>query len=94
MLGPFVAMVSANHTFVNGSARFGPPSPGPIRIGAGSWIAAHASVMAGVTVGRSCLVAAGAVVTRSIPDHAIVGGVPARLIGTTSQSVQVRGLEA
>ncbi len=83
MTGPFVAMVSSNHTFVDGSARFGPPSPARIVIGAGTWIAARVTITAGVRVGHSCLLAAGAVVCKDVPDGMCVGGVPAKLIGPT-----------
>lgn len=85
MLGPYVCIVSSNHTFADGSARFGPGDPGMIVVGQGTWIASHATVMAGVTIGRSCLVAAGAVVTRDVPDEAIMGGVPAKVIGSTAE---------
>lgn len=50
----------------------------PVRIGKASWIGSAAVVMA--DVGRDSVVAAGAVVTRAIPDATIAGGVPARVL--------------
>src|SRR5580658_5594718 len=47
----------------------------------GASIGTHATLMGGITVGRSALVGAGAVVTSDVPDYAIVAGVPARWIG-------------
>lgn len=55
-----------------------PATKTAVRIGAGSWIGSAAIVMA--DVGRDCVIAAGAVVSRPIPDRTIAGGVPARVL--------------
>ena len=44
-------------------------------------IGSNATILGGITVGESALVGAGAVVTKDVPDYAIVAGVPARVIG-------------
>jgi len=49
-------------------------------------IGSNATIIAGVTVGVEALVGAGAVVTRDVPDHAIVAGVPARIIGDVREA--------
>lgn len=50
---------------------------GPVVLKSGCWIGIGAVVLPGVTVGRNAVVAANAVVTRDVPDYAVVGGVPA-----------------
>jgi acetyltransferase-like isoleucine patch superfamily enzyme len=47
----------------------------------GATIGANATIICGVTPGRYCLVGAGAVIPRDVPDHALVVGNPARQIG-------------
>lgn len=53
-----------------------------IEIGSDVFIGAGATLMPGVRIGDRCVIAAGSVVTRSVPDGSVVGGNPARLIGT------------
>ena len=52
----------------------------PTRILDGASIGANATILCGVTLGTNCLVGAGAVVTKDVPDHGLVVGNPARLI--------------
>lgn len=54
--------------------------PAPIHIGKRVWIGANATVLPGVTIGDGAIVAAGAVVTKDVPENTVVGGVPARVM--------------
>ena len=49
----------------------------------GASLGANCTIVCGHTIGRRALVGAGAVVTKDVPDYAIVAGVPAKIIGTT-----------
>jgi len=51
-----------------------------IKIGDNCWIGSKVTILDGVNVGNGCVLAAGAVVTRSFPDNVIIGGVPARIL--------------
>ncbi|WP_439504245.1 acyltransferase [Sediminibacterium sp.] len=84
MFGPFVKMVSSNHTMKNNSFRFGPGVGSKIIIGRGTWIASNVIITAGVTIGEGSLVAAGAVVTKKFGSFSIIGGIPAKLIGSSN----------
>ena len=56
--------------------------PAPIVLKKNVWVGSNATILSGVTIGESAVVAAGAVVTRDVPERAIVGGVPARVTRT------------
>ncbi len=53
----------------------------PTLVREGASIGANATIVCGVTIGRYAMVAAGSVVTKDVPDHGLVAGNPARLIG-------------
>jgi UDP-2-acetamido-3-amino-2,3-dideoxy-glucuronate N-acetyltransferase len=63
----------------------------PTRVGRGASIGANATVVCGVTIGELAFVAAGAVVTRDVPNQAVVAGVPARRQGTICRCGATRG---
>ena len=78
LIGPRVNLVTENHPLnaVERSALL----TKPIRIKQKAWIGAGATVLPGVTVGRNAVVAAGAVVSKDVPDNTIVAGIPAKII--------------
>lgn len=55
---------------------------GPVIIGDDVWLGAGAIVLDGVRIGKGCIVGAGAVVTKDLPDYAIAAGIPAKVIKT------------
>jgi len=54
--------------------------PSPVIIGENVWIGSNATILPGVTIGDNAIVAAGAVVTKSVPENTVVAGVPAKVI--------------
>ena len=56
--------------------------PAPIRLGKNVWVGSNATILQGVSIGDNSIVAAGAVVTRDVPENVIVAGVPAKIIKT------------
>lgn len=81
VLSPYVTISTLRHEFSNGSVRFGGSTSGSVRIGRGSWLAAHATVSMGLTIGPGAIVGANSAVTRDVAPNVVVGGVPAREIG-------------
>lgn len=69
---------SDNHTII----REGYRQTAPIKIGNHVWIGVNCTILKGVTIGDGAVIAAGAVVTKDVPPHSLVGGVPAKVIRT------------
>lgn len=86
MFGPNVTIMGGDHnTSVIGKFMFDvkvkrAQDDQPVVIEDDVWIGTGAIILKGVHVGRGCIVAAGAVVTRNIPPYTIVAGIPARVL--------------
>lgn len=82
LIGPKVNIVTENH----------PVDPAErkslilasVHIKRNAWIGAGATILPGVTIGENAIVAAGALVTKDVPDNTIAGGVPAKLLKSIS----------
>lgn len=57
-------------------------------IGDDVWIGGNETILPGVTIGNNVVVAAGAVVTKDVPDNCVVGGMPAKIIKTIEDDVE------
>ena len=77
-----ITVTALNHNFEAPERRIDEQgvSTQQVTIGDDIWIGANAVVLPGVTVGNHCVIAAGAVVTKDVPPHSLVAGVPAKII--------------
>ena len=80
VIGHHVVIVTDSHEMDDPMQRGGERFARPVVIEDGVWIGARATILAGVTLGRGAVIAAGSVVTRDVPQHTLVGGVPARVL--------------
>lgn len=78
LIGPKVSLITENHP-LNPEERKGLTGK-QILIKKNAWIGANATILPGVTIGENAVVAAGAVVSKDVPDNTIVGGIPAKFI--------------
>ena len=79
-----ITVTALNHNFTEKDMRIDEQgvSTTPVTIGDDIWIGANAVILPGVTIGNHSVVAAGAVVTKDVPPHTLVAGVPAKIIKT------------
>lgn len=77
-----ITVTALNHNFKDTTLRIDEQgvSTNPVTIGDDVWIGANAVILPGVTIGRHVVVAAGAVVTKDVPDNCVVGGIPAKVL--------------
>ena len=77
-----ITVTALNHNFSDANKRIDEQgvSTSPVTIEDDVWIGANAVILPGVTIGEHCVVAAGAIVTKDVPPHSLVAGVPAKVI--------------
>lgn len=77
-IGPYSLIMDSDFHDISDTFKEGKIQP--VTIGDDVWIASKVIVLKGVTIGNGAMVAAGSVVTRDVPAHTLVAGVPARPI--------------
>ncbi len=92
MIGQQVVIATINHD-LNPEKRKN-MLPAPVKIGNRVWVGAHATILSGVTVGDNSVIAAGAVVTKDVPENAVVAGVPAKIIKKIASVLNSQCIEA
>ncbi len=86
-----ITVTALNHNFGDAARRIDEQgvSTKPVVIDDDVWIGANAVILPGVTIGSHCVIAAGAVVTKDVPDYTLAGGVPAKIIKDLSPTKPV-----
>lgn len=80
LIAPKVSLLSEGHPLAPEERHS--LKAGHIHIKKNAWIGANATILPGVTIGENAVVAAGAVVSKDVPDNTVAGGIPAKIIKT------------
>lgn len=91
MIGPNTMICTVGHPLSPMGRRKHLGQAWPITIGDDVWIGGGCTILPGVTIGNNVIIAAGAVVTKDVPDNSLVGGVPAKVIKKLEDDVPERG---
>lgn len=78
LVGHNVVIATINHDFKPASR--GTLHLQPVKLASNTWIGSNSTILPGVTVGKNAIVAAGSIVTKSVPANTVVAGNPARVI--------------
>ena len=88
MIGPNALITTVNHPLSPAGRRRHLGQARPVVIGRDVWIGGNCTILPGVTIGNNAVIAAGAVVTKDVPDNCVVAGVPARKIRDISDDTE------
>lgn len=94
MMGADVVIISHNHNFDRTDIPMDQQGFGkdaPVVIGNDVWIGGRALILPGVHVGSGAIIGAGAIVTKNVPEGAIVGGNPARVLRIRNKGIKKDG---
>jgi acetyltransferase-like isoleucine patch superfamily enzyme len=82
IMGPNVQIFSENHNFTDLAKTIKDQgvTRQPVIIGNNCWIGAGATILAGVHIGHGCVIAAGSLVNKSVPNNSVVAGIPAKVV--------------
>ena len=80
MIGPHTLIATVGHPLSPAKRRAHSAIAKPIIIGNDVWIGGNVTIMPGLTIGNNVVIAAGAVVTKDVPDNSLVAGVPAKKV--------------
>lgn len=88
MIGPNTLITTVNHPLSPAGRRKHLGIAKPVTIGNDVWIGGNVTILPGVTIGNTVVIAAGAVVTKDVPDHCVIGGVPAKKLRDLENDVE------
>ena len=78
-IAPSVTFLTGTHEIGDENRRAGNGKTMSTTVGEGTWIGARSLILPGLVIGKACVISAGAVVTKDVPDNVLVAGIPAQI---------------